>query len=510
LKTSALEQEDLPFDPSGTSGLSAGSFDTDGIPSERSISQNDTWRSRETDMTSLESDLSSLGIEQKGSQRTVSRSSSNGAAGSFIGANGSFGLSGSGLDEKIVYLSEMFPSVDIFTIRHTLKKCEEDVDRSMDVLLNLAFFQEQGPSNDGTKISIPKGIDGFAEESNGRNGKRKGKNKKNKTRELLRQAECDPPLSSQDDITVVNKWDVGKKDVEFIYSRASPVLQREAVASAYHANGASLPATIRYLATSYAPKDERQIFENPVMAAQVAELNQEFSTIPNTTLAGLLNITRNSISAANELATAMLNKPSPQPLSELIKITTTPPTVDSEVGKPESSKASPRVVRDYNSARDAANSHLLAGAEAFAKASAAYRRGKSDRLMGGAAAYYSAVGRDHIEKAKREISAAADALVDSQSTPDMLDLHGVSVQDAVRIASERVSQWWESLGDAKYAPGGGGPARRGYRIVTGVGRHSRDGTSRLGPAVGKMLAREGWRVEVGEGVLTVTGMARRR
>lgn len=57
---------------------------------------------------------------------------------------------------------------------------------------------------------------------------------------------------------------------------------------------------------------------------------------------------------------------------------------------------------------------------------------------------------------------------------------------------------------------GGDLARSGFRIITGVGRHSHDGTSRLGPAVGKMLAREGWRVEVGEGVLTVTGVVRRR
>ncbi|BCS16019.1 hypothetical protein ALUC_80226S [Aspergillus luchuensis] len=132
--------------------------------------------------------------------------------------------------------------------------------------------------------------------------------------------------------------------------------------------------------------------------------------------------------------------------------------------------------------------------------------------MGGAAAYYSAVGRDHLERAKRNAAAAADALVDSQSTWNSLDLHGVSVQDAVRISSERVSEWWDSLGDAKYMRGSGAsnPVQGGYRIVTGLGRHSHDGTSRLGPAVAKMLAREGWRVEIGAGVLTVVGVVRRR
>src|SRR5204862_2090024 len=118
----------------------------------------------------------------------------------------------------------------------------------------------------------------------------------------------------------------------------------------------------------------------------------------------------------------------------------------------------------------------------------AYRRGKSDPLMGAAAGYYSAVGREHIEKAKKEFAAAADALVNRQSTSKLLDLHGVSVQDAVRIASGKVATWWDFLGDAKYAPGGLGPASEGYCIVTGMVRHSKDGTARLGLAVGRKFA----------------------
>ena len=85
----------------------------------------------------------------------------------------------------------------------------------------------------------------------------------------------------------------------------------------------------------------------------------------------------------------------------------------------------------------------------------------------------------------------------------------MSVADAIRIASDRTSAWWEGLGDTKYAPGGGGPARSGYRIVTGIGSHSKNHAPRIGPAVAKMLVREGWRVEVGHGELIVTGKARR-
>lgn len=515
LKVTAEEQQDLPFDPTGTGGLGvAGVLDPDGI-SEPSTSRNDTSGSRETDITSLQSDLSSLGIEQKDTKKRTNHDrqlSPNGRASYIVGPNGSLSLTGMTV-EKTAYLTEMFPSVDVFTIKHTLTKCDNDVDRSMDVLLNLAFFEEQGPTDDGLKVSIPKGVDGFAEGSSGVNGKKKGKSRKPKVNNNALTSPSSPDsavTSPQSEAAVVNKWDAGKKDVEFICSRTFPVLQKEAVASAYHSNGASLSATINFLAASHAPKDDASRSDDPVTVAQVAELAQEFPTIPSTTLEGLLKITRNSISAANELAAAMTVQPSAPQLSDLIRINVPSPVTDQQE-KPVTVKppASPKIASDYDSAQSAARAHLVAGADAFAKASAAYRRSKSDRLMGGAAAYYSAVGRDHIEKAKRETSAAADALVDSQSTSDVLDLHGVSVQDAVRIASARVSQWWDYLGDAKYGPGGGA-ARYPYRIVTGVGRHNRDGTSRLGPAVGKMLAREGWRVEVGEGVLTVTGMARRR
>jgi hypothetical protein len=92
----------------------------------------------------------------------------------------------------------------------------------------------------------------------------------------------------------------------------------------------------------------------------------------------------------------------------------------------------------------------------------------------------------------------------------VLDLHGVSVADATRIARNRTGAWWDGLGDAKYAPGGGGPARSGFRIVTGIGSHSKNHAPRIGPAVTKMLVKEGWKVEVGHGELVVVGRVRKK
>ncbi|CRG84078.1 hypothetical protein PISL3812_01415 [Talaromyces islandicus] len=494
LKATADEQQDLPFDPSGTGGLSAADFldNEDG-----STSRNDTG---ETDITSLGSGLSSLLID--GDDRH-SGSNNNHNKAYIVGPDGLPCLTGMTAEEKAGYLAEMFPSVAEYTIKHSLAKCDSDVDRAMDVLLNLAFFDSQdgqSPADEDARISIPKGIDGFVAPQG---PKKKGKNRKTKAKAKSPAGARLPEIYEQNGSLVRNKWNDAKDDLDFIHSRTAAVLKKETVASVYHQNHASRSETIKYLASANAPKTAS---EDETVVALVAELVQEFPTISIPMLEGLLNITGNSVSAANELARATLFQPA-RPLSDIIRIAAPAPVLDEEDTVPKRTTAVPRTASDYTTVQSTANAHFTAGSTAFVKASAAYRRGKSDRLMGGAAAYYASVGREHLEKAKRESSAAADALVSSQSSADSLDLHGVSVQDGVRIASERVAYWWESLGDSKYALGTG--MRGSYRIITGAGRHSRDGTSRLGPAVGKMLAREGWKVEVGQGVLVVTGRSRR-
>lgn len=523
LKVLAAAQETCEFDPSGTSGRPL--REEDGAATEPSVySSRQTLRSLETNITNLESDFSSLSMEQhdtfnKGNQQGVNFKPAMGnTESSNVGA-----FSGIDLEGKKEYLQEMFPSIAAYTISRTLTKCNNDIDRSMDVLLNLAFFENNGnDENDNCDaecepIFIPKGVEAFGEGCSYKKGRKKGKGiaKKSKTKQLLGRsmsacAENDLDTSKQD-----NKWDNGKKDVDFICSRTH--LSAKTVSSAYHLNGAHLPSTIHYLARKEVEnRTESTVMEDPVTVQQIAELHEDFSAVSVMKLAGLLQLARNSISAANELARVMVTKPD----IPLINITTTNVarrgSIDSDYAQARRTKATSSGVRtpcsgkSLTGGRTLVDYHRHAGETAFHKAQAAYRRGKSDHLMGAAAGYYSAIGREHIEIAKRETSAAADALVDSQSTSKVLDLHGVSVQDGVRISCERVEQWWESLGDAKYAPGGGGPVREGYRIITGVGRHSKNGTARLGPAVARRLANEGWRVEVGQGHLTVTGMARHR
>ncbi|KAL1960337.1 hypothetical protein VTO42DRAFT_8297 [Malbranchea cinnamomea] len=507
IRISALEQEDLPFDPSGTSGRE---FIEDAESEQQSVSH----KTPDTNITSLESNLSSFNLNDGNKEPAKPRRPPQ-TPGGVLSSFGSTRQAGIGTDliqeEKLAYLMEMFPSVERFTIAHTLAKYNGDVDTSMDVLLNLTFFEEERPEDPDDKISVPKGVDGFIDESHREKGRnRKAKGRHNKRKNILGQSDSSSPLIN-DSRNPENKWDNGKKDVEFICSRT--YLPSQYVSSFYYLNGASLPATIHSLASREADKHAKDLVDDSVTVSLVAELQEQFPSVSQYELAGLLHLARNSISAANELATALTSVPLASP-SPTLSCQTPKPAEHSEWSKiprkPAKSTPSLRSTTDYVASQTQAAHHYLAGQEAFAKANAAYRRGKSDRLMKAAAGYYSAIGRDHIEKAKKESMAAADALVGSQSTNTMLDLHGVSVQDAVRIASARVAEWWESLGDMKYASGGWNPAKEGFHIITGRGTHSRNGTARLGPAVARMLAREGWKVEVGQGVLTVTGMVKHR
>jgi hypothetical protein len=95
----------------------------------------------------------------------------------------------------------------------------------------------------------------------------------------------------------------------------------------------------------------------------------------------------------------------------------------------------------------------------------------------------------------------AELLVNQQSTATKIDLHGVTVLDGVRIAKHRVWQWWENLGEGRERTA----KSLGFTVITGVGRHSANGVSRLRQAVGAALRNDGWRVETLTGQFYVTG-----
>ncbi|KAK4155693.1 hypothetical protein C8A00DRAFT_31443 [Chaetomidium leptoderma] len=98
-------------------------------------------------------------------------------------------------------------------------------------------------------------------------------------------------------------------------------------------------------------------------------------------------------------------------------------------------------------------------------------------------------------------SRTAESHVAQQSTATMLDLHGVFVMDGVRIAKQRVWAWWNGLGEDRKALA----RHSGFTVVTGVGKHSAGGVSRLRQVVGAYLKNDGWKVETLTGRFYITG-----
>jgi hypothetical protein len=499
LKASAAEQAHVPFDPTGTTNIQ--NSNSSGSPQTEASSvgpQSDppTWAS-----------LEHLDLEN----------------GDVSGKNGHHGVkdnrhvqsdSRTASAEKAQTLIGMFPSITRPEAERILEDCHDNLGRAMDVLLNLAFIEEtqiaggrsqQTPDQIGDTL-VPKSIDGFQAKENQNGAKRSRKKRNKQQRQRLGE------LSSQTtDDPAPNKWESGKKDIEFIASRACS-LHREKIASTYHANSMSIGATLRELADANAPADTREIEDDPVLVTQVGDLIHKYPGVGLTTLAGLIRIANNDVLTADELAEALSRRPALGSISNIITFVSAPPVIEEHddatvpISYTDDGYADHM---DVGQAAAAASSHFAARSAALAQASQSARRARSNPLYGGASAYYREVGNEQRQLAMRHLATASDRLVAKQSTNCDLDLHGVNVANAVRIARQSVEQWWEALGDQKYIRGGGRNAHGGFKIVCGVGHHSQDRKSHIGPAVWNMLRNEGWRVELDRGSMLVVGVERR-
>jgi hypothetical protein len=488
LKATSTTEQDSGFDPSGASGaefqqgLLHNAKDENESVSAKSLQG---WRSQ-TDDTSLSQDMGSLDLE--GSEYSEH---------AFIGRRENPGSTYTSeldsLDEegKEKTLIGIFPALRPFDVKWTLKRYKGDVSLAIDELMTQSFLEESG--------SRQRGIEAFsanAVSSQSRKGKGKGKKK----RGIRLEEHANSP--TKDDIPE-SKWDMARKDVEFISEKTGMPLQQ--VTTMYHQNGASLHDVISAIISAHMSMNLE--VDDPMVQINAFELRQDFPTLQPSDLESLIQITHPSLSNARDLAEAFVSRPATKNGGVQLSFRHAPIDVASSKSKPAAHNAVyPDLPLDASAAARVAASHRHTRDNAFVQASTAYRKGKSDHLMGGAAAYYSQVARDADARLKVSESQAADALVNSQSSSTQLDLHGVSVKDALRITSDRVEAWWFGLGEDRLI--GGRSVDPGYRIVTGIGRHSEGGRSKLGPAVGKMLVREGWKVEVGPGHLVVRGKAR--
>lgn len=462
-------------------------------------------------------------IEQEKESGLSDRHSRSEAQGSETNTDGSSlmedheDLDGLSDEIKAELLHEIFPTVNVYTIKHSLKKCNGSWQRSLDELINITSF-DVSEFSDEEKVS-GKGIDAFFEERlavTSRSRKHNNRSKK-KTR-------SGDDLSGGINTSVAsNPWQTPSNDINFISTRCN--LSQTLVSSAYYANESSVQKTIISLLHDLIAATTSISSPNPQIQKLAFDLGQAYPSIEAGYLTALIQLTHPSTSHANDLARALSTPsaasspslptsarliPQYQPLN-LDRDDTSPP-ISSNAYHPTLSSLT------HQQSSTLAKTHSEAAKALTLQAQAAYRLSSSSKGglklgRGIVSSHYANLAREARSRAMAYNSAAADALVSTQvnaSTMGM-DLHGLNVSDAVRISRLNVGKWWENVQEEKrrFGNSAGTNGQDGFRIVVGQGRHSAGGVGRIGPAVVKALNDDGWDVESREGVVSVWGKRRR-
>ena len=191
---------------------------------------------------------------------------------------------------------------------------------------------------------------------------------------------------------------------------------------------------------------------DPIIDFRLSEFKTDFETVTKLQMYGLLTLARNMPSATYELLEAMTLSSSEEHVQagKLYGMATYAPIDLEPKDRPTNATDSTAwTTVQHGDNRQLAAVHGVAASQAFSQAQNAYRKSRSDRLMGGAAAYYASVGHERLKTAKAMNAAAADAHITAQSSRTVLDLHGASVADAVRIANTSTHAWYDGLRRSK-------------------------------------------------------------
>ncbi|KAI1846037.1 hypothetical protein JX266_007846 [Neoarthrinium moseri] len=404
--------------------------------------------------------------------------------------------------EKEIRLGEMFTLLKPIDVKLALQKAKGDADLALDVLLNTEHLEQMGQRL--------KGVDGFYVADDAVQAKkRKGKKKKGFGRI------SESANSSSTNVSVDSKAndETHQQNIAFLADRLP--LQESDVATIYYQHDSSMGATVV------------QFLDNYMMALGIEptqtcrsrdadDLAKEFSWIPTKYITPILEITAPTRQHALDIIHILADYyEKPAYLKYDVSYRVAAPRLDIET--PENSSSNTRGGKSWSALAKAGppslnqtlspQSPVLSSSDFAALRDQSYNYAGATFKKGGlyrqAAVVYSERGRELAQSHRQATSAEAAYMVDRTSTHNKIDLHGITVQDGVDIALERVRRWWESLGEDRARK-----AKDGFTIVTGLGRHSADGKSRLRINVCKALVADGWKVEVLTGQYLVTGRRR--
>lgn len=289
----------------------------------------------------------------------------------------------------------------------------------------------------------------------------------------------------------------------------------DGVAQAYRKNCKSQGKTV---ATVLDPFIEQGVeAQGDAASARLKELSRRYKKVPTKYLSAIVQIADTIPQWTDDIA-AILEKHFSENAKGSLSVSYSLTPIEDEVEdgftlvpnkKNGAGKESARNVPTYSGALNGASSASLrsqaveleqARRHASASAASVIRRGRSNHLYKQAAVVYTERARESAQRATAANSEAARALVAERQTDDKIDLHGLTVNDGVSIALGAVRGWYDGLGEYRARE-----AKRGYTVITGIGKHSTGGVSRLRQAVCSALVKAGWKIEVGTGKFIVTG-----
>ncbi|KAM5350523.1 hypothetical protein ACJ41O_007028 [Fusarium nematophilum] len=479
LARDVTSEEATGFNPSGISGALEDT--NDGVSTTETGSQQAS-RARDTDTSASDLTTSTAGTAYSMPRLTSFNDDSE--------------------EAKVLLLQSMFTELKEFDIKHALKKANGDFQTALDDLLNIQYLKSTGQEQ--------KGVDGFFQPDADVGKKTKNKKKKKGRKALeTEMSTSSSGTSSPDDLKEMERQEkiaylVDRLDLPF--GVVSEIFYNKRCAS----GATAVEILDRYISQGIETQDEAG-------KKYAQELAQKYRNVPENYMSTIVQVTGSISQEADDIA-ALLSKhfaknpwtqklnlnypltPLPQEDIEGFETVTSGKSraATSLAPKAGSSSADPSA---YVQAAERASQYNRAKREAAASAAQLSRRGASNPLYRQAAGYYSEVAREQGRYAAQATSTAADLLVESKSTSTSIDLHGVYVQDGVRIARQRVQSWWSGLGEFRSDKARQQP----FTVITGLGRHSAGGVSQLRQAVAAALLQDGWKMQVDTGRFVIKG-----
>lgn len=416
----------------------------------------------------------------------------------FMIPDGEFSQSGM-LETDILQLQDLFPDLQSWDIRHALLEANGVVATALDTLLSVQYLQTttaQKTASDALSIAGDTKTEGL------------GRNRSIYGYDSARMANSETSIRSPK---------ILKTPAAIVYISERLNMSAEEVSIIYAENGNSKMATILGILDQFLIQREA---EPPTTLEKkvIDDLKQKYRNTPEEYLQVIIQITGPDSTYVAELASQVNAYFSKRSMNQKLKLNyrlTPLPQEDLEgstgtVLDTWAEGRSPRrattlstssTAKDLNRALQTSNNLQRQKQDAIASAASLHRRGTSNPLYRQAAGYYTQQAREHAKRAQEATSTAADILVDQQSTDRTVDLHGVSVQDGVRIARQRVLNWWKDLRGSRQGP----VLDESLTIITGLGRHNASGISPLRQAVAAALTRDGWKYTVETGRFVVSG-----